>query len=193
MLDGSGDSVSLNNEAQVVTVLRESVQGLWEVVNNLTRLRPTRRPEFRVTIFGSARIPSDHWVYAAVRDLAAELARMGCAIVTGGGPGLMQAANEGAALGKPVGWDAAAVLRLTKRMAAMSAEYRCDTYVGAISSAMATISPMLREGTAWVSRWPLPEPPPPAPEPVVEPHRHDLLVRCHDCGELVRLPLPESA
>jgi len=101
VLDGSGDSVSLNNEAQVVTVLRESVQGLWEVVNNLTRLRPTRRPEFRVTIFGSARIPSDHWVYAAVRDLAAELARMGCAIVTGGGPGLMQAANEGAALGKP--------------------------------------------------------------------------------------------
>jgi len=51
-----------------------------------------------VTIFGSARIPSDHWVYAAVRDLAAELARMGCGIVTGGGPGLMQAANEGAAL-----------------------------------------------------------------------------------------------
>lgn len=80
---GSGDSVSLDNEAEVITVLRESVQGLWEVVNNLTRLRPTQRPEFRVTIFGSARIPSDHWVYAAVRDLAAELARMGCAIVTG--------------------------------------------------------------------------------------------------------------
>jgi uncharacterized protein (TIGR00730 family) len=48
--------------------------------------------------FGLARIPSDHWVYGAVRDLAAELARMGCGIVTGGGPGLMQAANEGAAL-----------------------------------------------------------------------------------------------
>jgi len=66
-------------------VLRESVQGLWEVVNNLTRLRPTKRPQFRVTIFGSARIPKDHWVYAEVRDLSADLARMGCGIVTGGG------------------------------------------------------------------------------------------------------------
>jgi len=97
----AGDSISLGDEARVVAALRESVQGLWEVVNNLTRLRPTKRPEFRVTIFGSARIASDHWVYAAVRDLAAELARMGCGIVTGGGPGLMQAANEGAALAGP--------------------------------------------------------------------------------------------
>jgi uncharacterized protein (TIGR00730 family) len=97
----AGDSISLGDEARVVAVLRESVQGLWEVVNNLTRLRPTKRPEFRVTIFGSARIASDHWVYAAVRDLAAELALMGCGIVTGGGPGLMQAANEGAALAGP--------------------------------------------------------------------------------------------
>jgi uncharacterized protein (TIGR00730 family) len=97
----TGDSVSLGDEAQVVAVLRESVQSLWEAVNNLTRLRPTKRPAFRVTIFGSARIPSDHWVYAAVRDLAAELARMGCGIVTGGGPGLMQAANEGAASAGP--------------------------------------------------------------------------------------------
>jgi hypothetical protein len=94
----AGDSISLADESQVIAVLRESVQGLWEVVNNLTRLRPTKRPEFRVTIFGSARIPPDHWVYAAVRDLAAELAGMGCGIVTGGGPGLMQAANEGASL-----------------------------------------------------------------------------------------------
>lgn len=97
----AGDSISLGDEAQVTAVLRESVQGLWEIVNNLTRLRPTKRPEFRVTIFGSARIASDHWVYAAVRDLAVELARMGCGIVTGGGPGLMQAANEGAALVGP--------------------------------------------------------------------------------------------
>jgi uncharacterized protein (TIGR00730 family) len=35
-------------------------------------------------------------VYGAVRDLAADLAGMGCDVVTGGGPGLMQAANEGA-------------------------------------------------------------------------------------------------
>ena len=69
--------------------------GLWDVVNDLTRLRPTRRDRYRVTIFGSARNPEDHWVYAAVRDVAEELTRLGCDIVTGGGPGLMAAANEG--------------------------------------------------------------------------------------------------
>ena len=74
-------------------MLSQAVLGLWEVVNNLTRLRPTRRQRYRVTIFGSARTDPDHWVYAAVRDLAAELTRLGCDIVTGGGPGLMQAAN----------------------------------------------------------------------------------------------------
>jgi uncharacterized protein (TIGR00730 family) len=79
-----------------VQVLSQAVLGLWEVVNNLTRLRPTRRPRYRVTIFGSARTDPGHWGYAAVRDLATELTRLGCDIVTGGGPGLMQAANEGA-------------------------------------------------------------------------------------------------
>ena len=87
----------LSDEAATIEILSESIQGLWDVVNNLTRLRPTRREDFRVTIFGSARIAAGHWSYIAVRDLAAELAKMGCSIVTGGGPGLMQAANEGAA------------------------------------------------------------------------------------------------
>ena len=91
------DLVPLDDEERVAEILRDSVMGLWDVVNNLTRLRRTKRAEFRVTIFGSARIAKDHWVYGAVRDLARELAAMGCAIVTGGGPGLMEAANEGAA------------------------------------------------------------------------------------------------
>ena len=93
--DGAS-SRRLGDEEATVQVLSQAVLGLWEVVNNLTRLRPTRRERYRVTIFGSARIDPDHWVYAAVRDLAAELTRLGCDIVTGGGPGLMQAANEGA-------------------------------------------------------------------------------------------------
>ena len=42
-------------------------------------------------------------MYAAVRDVAAELTRLGCDIVTGGGPGLMQAANEGVKLADPDG------------------------------------------------------------------------------------------
>ena len=96
-----GDSITLTNERQAIELVAESVQGLWDIVNKLTRLRPTKRLEFRVTIFGSARVSREHWVYAAVRDLAKDLANMGCGIVTGGGPGLMQAANEGIALAGP--------------------------------------------------------------------------------------------
>jgi uncharacterized protein (TIGR00730 family) len=95
-LDGSDEIVRLGDEEAAIRVLSQSVLGLWEVVNNLTRLRPTRRERYRVTIFGSARTDPDHWAYAAVRDLAEEWTRLGCDIVTGGGPGLMRAANEGA-------------------------------------------------------------------------------------------------
>jgi uncharacterized protein (TIGR00730 family) len=101
MVSQSEDSVSLGDEERVLDVVGASVLNLWEVVNNLTRLRATKRPRYRVTIFGSARVPKDHWVYVAVRDLAAELTRLGCDIVTGGGPGLMQAANEGVHLVDP--------------------------------------------------------------------------------------------
>jgi len=97
------DLVDLKDEERTLGILQESVLGLWDVVNNLSRLRPTRREHYRVTIFGSARVKEDHWAYAAVRELSAELARLGCTIITGGGPGLMQAANEGAALGVPGG------------------------------------------------------------------------------------------
>jgi predicted Rossmann-fold nucleotide-binding protein len=49
-----------------------------------------------VPIFGSARIPEDLRAYTAVRDVAEEHTRMGCDIITGGEPGPMAAANEGA-------------------------------------------------------------------------------------------------
>lgn len=97
----SSESISLSDEKAVRDLLGQAMLGLWTVVNQLTRLRPSRRERYRVTIFGSARIDANHWVYAAVRDLAAELTRMGCDIVTGGGPGLMQAANEGARIADP--------------------------------------------------------------------------------------------
>ncbi len=90
-------SVPLGDEQAVLDVLGSTVMNLWDAVNNLSRLKPTQRDRFRVTIFGSARVPKDHWVYSAVRDAAEELTRLGCDIVTGGGPGLMEAANEGAA------------------------------------------------------------------------------------------------
>jgi uncharacterized protein (TIGR00730 family) len=97
----NADIISLADEGAVKEILSQSILGLWDLVNSLTRLRPSRRERYRVTIFGSARVRPDHWVYAAVRDLAAELTRMNCDIITGGGPGLMQAANEGAKLADP--------------------------------------------------------------------------------------------
>src|SRR5436190_7009489 len=96
-------TIPLSDEKAVLDVLTKSVFGLWDTVNDLTRLRPTKRDRYRVTIFGSARVDPNHWVYAAVRDTSAELTRLGCDIVTGGGPGLMQAANEGVKLADPDG------------------------------------------------------------------------------------------
>jgi len=49
-----------------------------------------------VSIFGSARTPRDHPRYAAARELARRLGSEGYAIITGGGPGVMEAANRGA-------------------------------------------------------------------------------------------------
>ncbi len=49
-----------------------------------------------VTIFGSARIRSDDPIYEHARDVARRFAERGWAIVTGGGPGVMEAANRGA-------------------------------------------------------------------------------------------------
>jgi len=89
-------TISLADEDAVKQVIRDTLFGLWASVNNLSRLRPSKRERYRVTVFGSARAQPGHFVYGDVRRLAAELSKMGCDIVTGGGPGLMQAANEGA-------------------------------------------------------------------------------------------------
>jgi len=89
--------VSLADEAAVKQVLAGAMVHLWVAVNTLTRLRPTRRERYRVAIFGSARAKPGTFAYEEVKRAAAAFTEMGCDIVTGGGPGLMQAANEGAA------------------------------------------------------------------------------------------------
>jgi uncharacterized protein (TIGR00730 family) len=95
--DGRPNAISLADEAAVTQAVSGAILGLWDVVNNLTRLTPSRRDRYRVTIFGSARVQPGHFGYEETRRLAAALAEMGCDIITGGGPGLMQAANEFAA------------------------------------------------------------------------------------------------
>jgi uncharacterized protein (TIGR00730 family) len=49
-----------------------------------------------VTVFGSARTAPDDPSYRLMRDIGAALGRAGYAVITGGGPGLMEAANRGA-------------------------------------------------------------------------------------------------
>jgi uncharacterized protein (TIGR00730 family) len=91
------DVVSLGDEDAVKEVVWKSVLGLWDLINDLTRLRPSRSERYRVSIFGSARAGKGSFAYEETKRVAGVLAELGCDIVTGGGPGLMEAANEGAA------------------------------------------------------------------------------------------------
>ena len=58
-----------------------------------------------VTVFGSARTPETHPMYEAAREIGRQLAGAGYTVITGGGPGIMEAANRGAheAGGRSVG------------------------------------------------------------------------------------------
>lgn len=49
-----------------------------------------------VTIFGSARFKEDHPYYKVTRELSSQISKLGFTIMTGGGPGIMEAANRGA-------------------------------------------------------------------------------------------------
>jgi uncharacterized protein (TIGR00730 family) len=95
--ENKAGTISLADEESVKQILVRTVFGLWDIVNNLTLLRPSKRERYRVTIFGSARAKPGTFAYDEVKRVAAVLAELGCDIITGGGPGLMQAANEGAA------------------------------------------------------------------------------------------------
>ena len=86
-------------EAETTAVLSEFTDA-----QRLLRIQDELRAGFRglahigkaVSIFGSARTPRDHPRYEAARQLARQLGEEGYAIITGGGPGIMEAANRGA-------------------------------------------------------------------------------------------------
>ena len=71
---------------RVFRIMGEFVEGFDELAT-ITR---------GVAIFGSARTPPEHPQYKAAQETAALLARAGFAVITGGGPGIMEAANRGA-------------------------------------------------------------------------------------------------
>jgi uncharacterized protein (TIGR00730 family) len=74
---------------RVLRIMGEFVEGF----ENMAGLGPA------VSIFGSARILPDSPIYAAATETARLLAEAGFTIITGGGPGLMEAANKGARVG----------------------------------------------------------------------------------------------
>ncbi|HSN68582.1 MAG TPA: LOG family protein [Thermoanaerobaculia bacterium] len=81
-------------------ILDKAVYQLWETINDLEQLQPEQVKHYRVSIFGSSRIKRGDPIYAEVKKLSYEIAHLGIDIVTGGGPGLMEAANSGAVEGQ---------------------------------------------------------------------------------------------
>jgi len=81
-------------------VLDKAIYQLWETINDLDQIQPEHVSHYRVSVFGSSRLRRGDPIYEEVKKLSFELSRMGVDIVTGGGPGLMEAANSGAIEGQ---------------------------------------------------------------------------------------------
>ncbi len=85
------DDTELTHESwKIFQIMGEFVEGF----ERLARIKPS------VSIFGSARTPEDHPDYQLAEEIAYRLSESGFAIVSGGGPGIMEAANKGAQRGK---------------------------------------------------------------------------------------------
>jgi uncharacterized protein (TIGR00730 family) len=80
------DEFSAQESWRLFRILSEFVEGF----DMLANIGPA------VTFFGSARATEKNKEYVAARSLASKLAQDGCAVITGGGPGVMEAANRGA-------------------------------------------------------------------------------------------------
>src|ERR687885_2255021 len=80
------DEFTRTDTWRVFRIMGEFVEGFDELAT-VTR---------GVAIFGSARTPQEDPFYAAAQETAALLARAGFSVITGGGPGIMEAANRGA-------------------------------------------------------------------------------------------------
>lgn len=87
--------IKSKNSWQLFKIMAEFVEGF----ETLARIGPC------VSIFGSARTTDDKRSYALAEEIAFQLAKSGFGIITGGGPGIMEAGNKGAkkAEGKSVG------------------------------------------------------------------------------------------
>jgi hypothetical protein len=93
--DKDWQEIKTHDTWQIFKIMAEFVDGF----EKLSKIGPC------VSIFGSARIKSDHIYYKLTEEIAYKLTKEGYGIITGGGPGAMEAANKGAktAGGKSVG------------------------------------------------------------------------------------------
>ncbi len=86
------NEIKTNDSWAIFKIMAEFVEG-YEKLNNIGPC---------VSIFGSARTKSDHKYYQLAERIAFKLTQNGYGVVTGGGPGIMEAGNKGAHRGKGV-------------------------------------------------------------------------------------------
>ena len=91
------DALSIEESWRIFRIMAEFI----EDIDALSRIQPA------VTIFGSARVKAEDPFYNKAEMLARRLAQKGFSVITGGGPGIMEAANKGAAEagGKSIGMN----------------------------------------------------------------------------------------
>src|SRR6056300_1125510 len=84
------NEVKTNDSWAIFKIMAEFVEGF----ERLSKIGPC------VSIFGSARTKEDHKYYKLAEEIAYQLTVHGYGVVTGGGPGIMEAGNRGAQRGK---------------------------------------------------------------------------------------------
>lgn len=92
------DKVRISDK-QIQERVVHSLEKVWDLTDELVDFYPPY-DGYTVTVFGSARIPDTSPHYHDVVEFCRNLARLECNVVSGGGPGVMEAANRGAMEGK---------------------------------------------------------------------------------------------
>lgn len=92
MLDAVMDVPSSHADRGEVKIMRSTLLDFLRAFESFSGHRDRRK----VSIFGSARTPPDSALYRHCRSFSAELVKRGFMVITGAGPGIMQAGNEGA-------------------------------------------------------------------------------------------------
>jgi len=89
-MEAINDAMLIRESWKIFQIMAEFVEGF----ERLARIKPS------VSIFGSARFKADHPYYQLAEAIARALSDAGFSVVSGGGPGIMEAANKGAFGGK---------------------------------------------------------------------------------------------